>query len=543
MPPAPSILVVDDNAPALKATVRILEQAGYDVAQAVDGVSALRAIRARRFGLVLLDVVLPDLAGPEVLRQIHADPALAGVSVVLLSSMAIKPEQQAEGLDAGADGYITRPLANAELLARVRSHLRQRELTEQLRASEQQFSSAFVHAAIGMSLIAPDGRFLKVNRALCRILGYPEAELLARTFQGLTHPNDCEADLENMLRLLGGAVESCEREKRYLHREGSVVWALVSVSLVRDEAGRPLHFVSQVQDITARKLAEAALEKAHQELVAASRQAGMAEVATGVLHNVGNVLNSVNVSATLIADQVRRSKGANVAKLAALFAEHRTDLGTFLTGDPRGQMIPGYLATLTESLAQEQAELLTEIDHLRQNVGHVKDIVGMQQSYARTSGGIEPVALAELVEDALRMNASSLARHDVELVRDFQLRPVVGADKHKVMQVVVNLVRNAQLACDEGGRPDKRVTVRIAGDAQRAQISVSDNGVGIPAENLLRIFAHGFTTRQHGHGFGLHSCALAARELGGSLTVHSDGPGRGATFILELPCQPEAAAA
>ena len=532
---APTILVVDDNAPALKATARILTQAGYDVAQAVDGESALREVRARRPSLVLLDVVLPDISGPEVLRQIRAEPALAGISVVLLSAQQITPEQQATGLDAGADGYIARPIASAELLARVRSQLRQRELTERLRASEQQFASAFAHAPIGMGLVSPEGRFLKVNCALCEMLGYPETELLAQTFQVITHPADLDRDLANVQQLLEGGVESYQVEKRYFHRSGHLVWALLSVSLVRDAAGRPIHFVSQIQDITQRKQGEAALDQAHQELVVASRQAGMAEIATGVLHNVGNVLNSVNVSATLIADQVRRSKGANVAKLTALFAEHRTDLAAFLTQDPRGQMIPGYLETLTESLAQEQTALIAELDHLRKNVGHIKDIVGMQQSYAGTSGSVEPVALIELVEDALRMNASSLARHDVELVRDFQVRPVVRAEKHKIMQIVVNLVRNAQLACDEGGRPDKRIIVRIAGDAHRARLSVSDNGVGISAENLTRIFSHGFTTRQHGHGFGLHSCALAAQELGGSLAVHSDGPGRGATVVLELP--------
>jgi signal transduction histidine kinase len=99
-------------------------------------------------------------------------------------------------------------------------------------------------------------------------------------------------------------------------------------------------------------------------------------------------------------------------------------------------------------------------------------------------------------------------------------------------------VRNATFACDETGRPDQRITVRIAGDPSRVRISVSDNGVGIPAENLTRIFSHGFTTKQDGHGFGLHSGALAAKELGGSLSVQSDGPGHGATFTLELPCQP-----
>ena len=145
------------------------------------------------------------------------------------------------------------------------------------------------------------------------------------------------------------------------------------------------------------------------------------------------------------------------------------------------------------------------------------------------------MAVPDIVEDALHINAGSLARHEVDIFRDYQARPVVTTDKHKVMQILINLVRNAKYACDESGRTDKQITVRTTSDDRGVKIAISDNGVGIPAENLTRIFNHGFTTRKDGHGFGLHSGALAARELGGALTVQSDGPGRGATFVLELP--------
>ena len=323
---------------------------------------------------------------------------------------------------------------------------------------------------------------------------------------------------------------------------GSGVYGAYAVRM-RSLRAREQHLAALVAERTAhlqleiadRKRAEEKVIKAQQELLVASRQAGMAEVATGVLHNVGNVLNSVNVSATLVADHVRHTKAANVAKVAALLAGHQADLAAFLTADPRGRMIPGYLRTLSEALAEEQKTVIAELDHLRKNIEHIKDIVAMQQNFAKTSGFIETVALTELVEDALRMNVTSLTRHDVELVRDFQIRPMVRTDKHKVVQILINLVRNAKHACDDTGRPDKRITVRIAGQAQSVQVSVSDNGVGIPAENLTRIFNHGFTTKKTGHGFGLHSGALAAKELGGALSVHSDGPGTGATFVLSFP--------
>jgi PAS domain S-box-containing protein len=288
------------------------------------------------------------------------------------------------------------------------------------------------------------------------------------------------------------------------------------------------------RDITERRRAEAELELTHRQLLLASRQAGMAEVATGVLHNVGNVLNSVNVSTILIADLVRLSKIDRVAKLRDLLAQHRHALGAFFDSDPRGKQVIGYLETLAGHLENERNDTLREIESLRKNVEHIKDIVAMQQSYAKVSGVAEKIAVADLVEDAIRMNAGALTRHDISLVRDYRARPTVTVDKHKVLQILVNLIRNAKYACDEAGRIDKQMIVRVAAENSRVRISVVDNGVGIPEANLARIFQHGFTTRKHGHGFGLHSGALAAKELGGALTAHSDGPGRGATFTLEL---------
>ena len=158
-----------------------------------------------------------------------------------------------------------------------------------------------------------------------------------------------------------------------------------------------------------------------------------------------------------------------------------------------------------------------------------------QQSLARTPGATETVNVPELVEDALRMNLSGVAQHDIEVIRDFKAVPPVRVEKHKVLQILVNLVRNAKQSCEVSGRREKKLGLHTTRDNDHVRIAVSDNGVGIPPENLARIFSHGFTTKKDGHGFGLHSCALAAAEMGGTLTTHSDGIGRGATFTLELP--------
>ena len=162
----------------------------------------------------------------------------------------------------------------------------------------------------------------------------------------------------------------------------------------------------------------------------------------------------------------------------------------------------------------------------------------MQQSYAKISGVVEIVEVGDLVEDALRMNAEALVRHEVDVVREYTPVPSIAVEKHKVLQILVNFICNAKYACDEAGISKKQMTVRVAPRDARVQISVTDNGVGISPENLTRIFNHGFTTRKEGHGFGLHSGALAVQEMGGSLEVWSAGLGRGATFTVELPLQP-----
>lgn len=161
----------------------------------------------------------------------------------------------------------------------------------------------------------------------------------------------------------------------------------------------------------------------------------------------------------------------------------------------------------------------------------------MQQDYAKISGVTEVLKVTDLIEDSLRMNAGALMRHEVKVIREYDEVPWITLEKHKAVQILVNLIRNAKHACDASGTADKKVTIRVTHDQDRVRVSVSDNGVGIAPENLTRIFAHGFTTKKNGHGFGLHSGALAAQEMGGSLTVHSKGVGRGATFTLELPAK------
>ena len=286
----------------------------------------------------------------------------------------------------------------------------------------------------------------------------------------------------------------------------------------------------------------ARVAESRSQLIDRSFHAGKAEVATNVLHNVGNILNSVNISASLVAERVRHSKASSVTRIASLLLEQGSLAGQFITDDERGRRVPEYLAALGEQLLTDQRVALEEIACLQENLEHIKDTVAMQQKFARLCGVTEVVPVADLVEDGVRLNAGAFEHHGVTLRREFSDVPPITVDRQKVLQILVNLIRNAKYACDDSGSSDKVITLRIESGTPGVRISVIDNGIGIPPENMGRIFNHGFTTRESGHGFGLHSAALAAQELGGCLRAESDGPGRGATFVLDLPLAPDAAA-
>lgn len=280
------------------------------------------------------------------------------------------------------------------------------------------------------------------------------------------------------------------------------------------------------------------LRETQAELVAAARDAGMAEIATNVLHNVGNILNSVNVSADLVSSTLRSSKAQGLSQAVQLMAEHAADLGDFLARDDRGRMLPEYLSTLAQALAEEQQGMADELQHLTRSIDHIKEVVATQQSYAVRSSFVEPLQICDVVEDALRLNGDALTHSHITVTRQFAQMPVAHLDRARVLQILVNLISNARNAMEDIADGSKQLALRVAMEGESLlRVSVEDQGEGISPENLTRIFAHGFTTRKGGHGFGLHSCALAARQMRGTLTAHSDGPGRGATFTLELPIE------
>ena len=406
--------------------------------------------------------------------------------------------------------------------------------------SEQKFMDIFYSSA-DATLLIDGATFVDCNEHTVKMLrASNKKEVLA------THPSELSPEIqpdgrssfEKANEMIAVAFERGSNRFEWDHRrlDGEIFPVEVTLMPV------PL-FGKQVlycmwKDITKIKETQAELRSMQQQLIKTSRQAGMAEVATDVLHNVGNVLNSVNVSAGLVNEKIRGSRVPGLAKATALMSEHADDLGTFITQDERGKQLPGYLTKLAEHLAEEHADVLGELRHLTENIEHIKNIVSMQQSLSGVSGVTETVRISDLLDDLLKMDASSLAHRGIKVICEYNEFPVLTIDKHKLTQILVNLLKNAKEALIEDQGPDPRLSVRLrALDQDRVQIEVADNAIGIPPENLLKIFAYGFTTKEYGHGFGLHSSALAAAEMGGSLTAYSDGSGRGATFTLDLPRQ------
>jgi PAS domain S-box-containing protein len=335
----------------------------------------------------------------------------------------------------------------------------------------------------------------------------------------------------------GGAAQ----ELRIVRGERTI-WVLAQVAPLGDS--RDGRAIAVLADVTAQKEAIARAEDLGRELMMVSRKAGMAEVSAGVLHNVGNVLNSLNVSASALKEQLTSSRAAGVVKAARMVEEHAGDLAAFLTSE-RGKLLPPFLIQTASHLAEEQRTALADVARIETAVQHMRAVVATQQSYAVVSAELEPLRLSAVVEDVLCMNATSFHRDEIRVVKRFEADPELLSDRHRIMQILINLISNARQAVTECGRSGERTIVISTHLTEHGCVAleVADNGCGIAPEHLARIFEHGFTTRKSGHGFGLNSSRQAARDMQGSLSVNSSGAGHGAAFVLELPLPPQEKAA
>jgi PAS domain S-box-containing protein len=378
------------------------------------------------------------------------------------------------------------------------------------------------------------GRILDVNTRACDSLGYTRRELLnMTTIMDIEEPSSGDASWPGQIAALRSKGDIV-KEGKYRRKDGTSFFAETSLKLVTQE--KQEYIIAIARDITERKRAEAKLKVAQDKLLETAREVGMAEVATGVLHNVGNVLNSVNVTAGSVQKRVRGMKISYLADVVKLFEDHSSDLAAFMADEQQGKKVPAFLAHLHKDLLEEQNRMLESLEALTKHVQHMADIIQLQQSHSKTKGLIGPASIKELIEDAIQINAESIAQYGVKVDFDIEDLPTLQLDRHKVLQILTNLISNAIYALSENPEGDRILTISAKkSESGFVRLRVSDNGMGILKENLTRIFEHGFTTKERGHGFGLHSAALSANEMNGSIKVHSDGPRCGAVFTVELP--------
>jgi signal transduction histidine kinase len=514
---------------------------GPNVGDAAEAVRALAAVIPKG---ATLNILLPlrdrIMQGDVLTREVNDEFERRDEFVVkdAIASAVIQKRAVAGALIITAILTVLFVLATRRRLkARMEADIaKERARRAELETISIRFGIATRAARAGVYELKSDGLNLWWSDTMYELYGQSPTTFrpTMASWLALIHPDDREA----AQAAITGAIRDnghLRSQYRVARPDGSECHVASLAAVATDSVDLGPRLVGIDLDVTDRVEADERERNLQHQLRDASRQAGMAEIATNVLHNVGNVLNSVNISASLVADRVKKPRAAGLSKVVALLQQHEADLGAFVSSDERGKHLPFYLSQLSEHLLLDQKVASQELDSLRQNIDHIKEIVSMQQSYSKLVGVPERLTVSSLVEDALRMNMGAFNRHGVSVKCNFEEVSEIVVEKHKVLQILVNLLRNAKYACEAAQRTDKHVDVRVARHPDGVQISIADNGIGILPEHMTRIFSHGFTTKKDGHGFGLHSGALAAREMGGALRVASAGPGTGATFTLELP--------
>jgi PAS domain S-box-containing protein len=363
--------------------------------------------------------------------------------------------------------------------------------------------------------------------------GFKHEDVIGRR-QGHSLPPEQQRKLEVLFERARATGNPQHLETFHDAPDGQRRWYSTQITSYALGEGAPHGMISIVTDVTLQHDAEARVEDLRQQLIEASHRAGMAEIATGVLHNVGNVLNSVNVSSEALVKELEGSRLHLLGRAVAMLVDNEARLAEFLTEDPKGRKLPALLGKLGEELEAEQRRLHAELTRLRTHIGLMRSIVAAQQSIAKLGDMVEPTKPGELVHQALTMFQLDLESRVIDLRLELEDFGTVMLDRQATLQVLANLIRNAIEALEVVERP-RQLVIRLWADEQQLCFEVEDNGCGIRQEHLDKLFQHGFSTKRGGHGFGLHTSAVAARTMNGTLEAHSDGPDCGARARLTLP--------
>lgn len=377
------------------------------------------------------------------------------------------------------------------------------------------------------------------SKGLFKILGLPPSNsaLNYASFLALVHPND-----KTGLKIV---VEKALQEKedydydyelRVRNTDNEYKWyrTIARANPEKNEISGVL------MDISKRKIIEEQVLELNNKLVSTARLAGMSEVATSILHNVGNILNSVNVSAIILKKNISKIHYKKLSTIKTMLDENIHQLNEYLSNDPKGKLILPYLDALSKALHEEYEENMKEANNLENNINHIKEIISMQQSLSGLSNLTEKISIHDVILNAVKSVILDKHQIDVRIEIEPEIHEFI-TDKSKLFQILTNLLANAKDSVLLHEANDSRkivISIRRA-ENNHIMIKINDNGLGIQKDNLDRIFSFGFTTKKNGHGFGLHCSAIYARDLGGTLYAESNGSGKGAQFVLDLPINPK----
>jgi signal transduction histidine kinase len=456
--------------------------------------------------------------------------------------------------NAAVGVLIVAVIVGVMMLRQVKSKLRTLEENARLHADitrrQTELQGILDHAPVSIYTRDPRGCTVLANRRYEQMWHLPLGSVRNGRYADFLAPEiAAQQDAWDNTVLTTGNPHEMEEE---INTPQGVAYYWTARHALRNERNQITHVCVVSNDITLNKQAQqvlarsrdelelqvkartAELEDAQRKIVATAHQAGMAEVASAVLHNIGNVLTGIVVNQDSVAQRARKSQVSLLRQLADALAKQE-DPHAWIATHAKGRQTPAFILKVTEALEKERAADVLEHQQITEALEHVRHVLDSQQAHAKGKGFVETVSLPELLEDALNMRASSFNRHSITIER--QLAPVEwSVEKHKLLQVLVNLIGNAIDAMHESR--ERTLTLSVALDEDHAIIKIKDSGIGFTAETHAKLFGFGFTTKATGHGFGLHSCAVETQAMGGHLLAESDGPGLGACFTVCLPRNP-----
>ncbi len=412
------------------------------------------------------------------------------------------------------------------------------DITEKKRAEDilHRQSFALEQAMNGIAIVGMTGVAEFINSAWAKMHGYEPEEMEGNRISLMCHTE--EQRIKEAMPFIETVRETgeCAAEVNHVKKDGTEFPTKMSANVLKDGDGKDVGVVLIIRDITKRKLAERALEDAQHELVEKAHKAGMADIATGTLHNVGNILNSVKASAEMISRITESSFINGFKKANSMLRENIECLDEFILQNPKGKMLMQYYLKLEDGFSTEQTKTIEHLERLTDKVNAIEEVISAQQGYAGVSAYTEEFAITDIVEDALTMQSGSTERYNIKIVKDFNHDiPKVMVQRAKLVHILINLIKNARESIIEARAEEKNMTVSIKSHDNAVFVKFRDTGTGIATSNLEKIFSHGFTTKKSGHGFGLHSSANYMKEMGSRMWAESEGEGKGATFILRFP--------